>query len=124
MVINLHMVLFLAIAAISVAGIAYWAIITVAVISDAIYSPNYSITQTISSKKSNWCTTLVSGRPSDLFEPYDKGVALLNLGKYNESITYFDKALNIDPKYFYALYNKAVALNKLGKYNESMSTRK
>jgi len=28
----------------------------------------------------------------------DKGIALLNSGKYNESIVYFDKALTINPK--------------------------
>jgi tetratricopeptide (TPR) repeat protein len=42
-----------------------------------------------------------------------KGLALNNLGKYNEAIEYYDKALQIDPKHADALYNKGLALNKL-----------
>ena len=49
-----------------------------------------------------------------------KDVALLNLGQYNESIGYFDKALGIDPVNGLALYNKGLALFNLGKYNESI----
>jgi tetratricopeptide (TPR) repeat protein len=36
----------------------------------------------------------------------NKGMSLYNLGKFNESITYFDKALAIDPKNVAALDNK------------------
>ncbi|MGB7637922.1 MAG: tetratricopeptide repeat protein [Nitrososphaeraceae archaeon] len=38
---------------------------------------------------------------------------LYDLGKYNEAIECFDKALKINPKYANALYNKALALGKL-----------
>jgi tetratricopeptide (TPR) repeat protein len=64
----------------------------------------------------------VGTKPSnDFLMPYNKGAALLNLGKYNESIAYFDKALAINPKYIVSLYNKGAALNKLEKYNESIA---
>ena len=40
---------------------------------------------------------------------YNKGIALDNLGKYQEAITYYDKVLAINPNYVDALNNKAVA---------------
>ena len=51
----------------------------------------------------------------------DKGAALLNSGKYNESIAYFDKALTINPNDVTVLANKGIALLGLGKSNESIA---
>ena len=51
----------------------------------------------------------------------DKGTALLNSGKYNESIAYFDKALTINPNDVMALNSKGLALYRLGEYNGSIS---
>jgi tetratricopeptide (TPR) repeat protein len=48
------------------------------------------------------------------------GSSLAKLGKYNESIVFFDKALAINPNNTAALNNKGLALAKLGKYNESI----
>ena len=45
-----------------------------------------------------------------------KGVALNSLGKYNESIVYFDKVLTIDPKNSLALNEKGNAFGGLGNY--------
>ena len=45
-----------------------------------------------------------------------KGVSLNGLGKYNESIVYFDKALAIDPKNVLALNEKGNAFGGLGNY--------
>jgi hypothetical protein len=50
----------------------------------------------------------------------NNGSALAKLGKYNESIVFFDKALAINPNNTAALNNKGLALAKLGKYNESI----
>ena len=50
----------------------------------------------------------------------NKGISLDNLGKYNEAIEYYDKALEIDPENAEALNNKGVALDDLGKYNEAI----
>src|SRR5215469_1943952 len=55
------------------------------------------------------------------FTSYKTGIALLNSGKYNQSLAYFDKALAINPKDFFALYNKGSALLNLGKYNQSLA---
>jgi tetratricopeptide (TPR) repeat protein len=49
-----------------------------------------------------------------------KGVALKNLGKHNEAIECYDKAIKIDPNYALAWNNKDLALYNLGKYNESI----
>ena len=40
----------------------------------------------------------------------NKGMSLYNSGRFNESITYFDKALVIDPKNVVTLDNKGLAL--------------
>ena len=64
----------------------------------------------------------VGAKPSNVILTLNKkGLALLNLGKYNESIAYFDKALAINPKNFETLVNKGGALFNLGKYNESIA---
>ncbi len=51
----------------------------------------------------------------------NKGIALLSLGKSNESIAYFDKALTINPNDVMALNSKGLALYRLGEYNGSIS---
>ncbi|MGB6593185.1 MAG: tetratricopeptide repeat protein, partial [Candidatus Nitrosopolaris sp.] len=51
----------------------------------------------------------------------NKGIALLGLGKYNQSIAYFDKALTINPNDVMALNSKGLALYRLGEYNGSIS---
>jgi heparosan-N-sulfate-glucuronate 5-epimerase len=50
----------------------------------------------------------------------NNGSSLAKLGKYNESIVFFDKALAINPNNTAALNNKGLALAKLGKYNQSI----
>ena len=51
----------------------------------------------------------------------NKGMSLNSIGKFNESITYFDKALAIDPKNITALTQKANAFGGLGKYHEAIT---
>jgi len=50
----------------------------------------------------------------------NKGVELDKLGKHEEAITAFDKAITIDPNYALAWYNKGLALDHLGKYAEAV----
>jgi len=59
--------------------------------------------------------------PKDVDALDAKGMALIELGKYNEAIVIFDKALKIDPNYVPVLYDKAFSLAQLGKYNEAIS---
>jgi tetratricopeptide (TPR) repeat protein len=47
---------------------------------------------------------------------YNKGTALGELGKYEEAIECYGKALKIDPNHADAWCNKGNALDKLGKY--------
>jgi len=46
----------------------------------------------------------------------NKGITLQNLGKNEEAIRCYDKALEIDPKDVDAWYNKGLSLNNLGKH--------
>ncbi|MGH9912627.1 MAG: tetratricopeptide repeat protein, partial [Nitrososphaeraceae archaeon] len=50
-----------------------------------------------------------------------KGIALNSLGKYNESIVYFDKGLAIDPKNVLALNEKGNAFGGLGNYKQAIA---
>jgi tetratricopeptide (TPR) repeat protein len=53
-----------------------------------------------------------------------KGRSLLWLGKYDEAIKYFDKALEINPNDTKAWYNKSTALFNLGKYEEAINANR
>jgi serine/threonine protein kinase len=50
-----------------------------------------------------------------------KGNSLHDLGKYEEGITCFDKALEINPEDAKAWINKGVSLHDLGKYEEAIT---
>ena len=47
------------------------------------------------------------------------GATLLEQGKYDEALTYFDKAISIDPRYMNCYYGKACALKGIGKEKEA-----
>jgi len=50
----------------------------------------------------------------------NKGLALGNLGKYDEEIKCYDAAIKINPNLADAWYNKGIALGNLGKYDEEI----
>ena len=50
----------------------------------------------------------------------NKGNALLEAGKYEEAITFYDEVLEIQPKDIVALYNKAVSLSFLGNFSDAI----
>jgi tetratricopeptide (TPR) repeat protein len=60
-------------------------------------------------------------KPASAIDLVKKGIALGHLGKYNEAISLYDKALVIKPNNTAALTNKGVALYHLGRYNEAIS---
>lgn len=49
-----------------------------------------------------------------------KGFDLYNLGKYEEAISYFDKAIALNPRDALAWVNKGTALGNLGKFQEAV----
>ena len=51
---------------------------------------------------------------------YGKGWVLAKQGKYNESITAYDKLFIVDPDYFRAHYDKAWVLAQQGNYDEAV----
>ena len=58
---------------------------------------------------------------NDVYALTNEGFALRELGRYDEAINWFDKALEVDSKDVYALTNKGVALDKLGKKMEAFT---
>ncbi len=59
------------------------------------------------------------GKLTDADAGYNKGIALYKLGKYQEAITSYDKAIEIDPNYAKAWHNKGLALKKQGNHIEA-----
>ena len=51
----------------------------------------------------------------------DKGDTLTDLGNYEDAITYYDKALAIDPNNATFLDDKGYSLSKLGKYTDAIT---
>lgn len=51
----------------------------------------------------------------------DKGVDYARLGKLEDALIFYDKAIKLDSRNFRAWSNKASALEKLGKFNEAIS---
>jgi len=49
------------------------------------------------------------------------GITLTKLGKYEEAVASFDKALEINPNNLKTLSNKGVALARLGKHEEAVA---
>jgi len=54
------------------------------------------------------------------YEFQGQGFALANLGRYEEAIKFYDKALEINPEGTYTLIYKGEALNYLGKHREAI----
>jgi tetratricopeptide (TPR) repeat protein len=51
---------------------------------------------------------------------YNKGVALYDLGKINEAVQAYNRAIQLDPRYVAAWNNKGNALSDQGKYGEAI----
>ncbi len=49
----------------------------------------------------------------------NKGIALRNLGKYDEAIECYDRAIKIEPNYADAWNNKGVSLRKIGQQKDA-----
>ena len=49
----------------------------------------------------------------------DKGLALDNLGRYEEAIKCYDKVIEIEPNHAYAWYYKSLALDQFGENDEA-----
>ncbi|MDI6719563.1 MAG: tetratricopeptide repeat protein [Methanomicrobiales archaeon] len=63
----------------------------------------------------------VAPPPDDAVTNTSRGVALANMGRYQEAIEHFDRAIAADPGYVDAWRNKALALNYLGRYQDAIA---
>jgi Flp pilus assembly protein TadD len=50
------------------------------------------------------------------------GIVLGDLGRYEQAIASFDKAVKIKPDDHSAWYNKGIALEKLGRYEQAIAS--
>lgn len=57
-------------------------------------------------------TKLLAADPSDAFVLYGLAVEHAKLGRVDESVSWFDRCLAIDPNYLYAYYHKAKVLSE------------
>ena len=48
-----------------------------------------------------------------------RGIALYNIGEYEDAIVIFNEVILIYPEHFAVLYNKGLCLKKLGETNQS-----
>jgi tetratricopeptide (TPR) repeat protein len=53
---------------------------------------------------------------------FDRGNELYGLGRYEEAIASYDRAVEINPDYYEAWYNRGIALANLGRYEEAISS--
>ena len=58
--------------------------------------------------------------PDNVYTLIEKGIALDNLGRYEEAIGYYSRVLAIEPDNFGALNNIGWALDRLGRYEEAI----
>ncbi|HSF50891.1 MAG TPA: tetratricopeptide repeat protein [Nitrososphaeraceae archaeon] len=85
--------------------------ITILIVSISILSSSITIVNQIASAQTN--TNNVTS--DEAIELNEKGVALGSLGKYDEAIVLYDKALAIEPNNALALNDKNLALDALNK---------
>ncbi len=59
--------------------------------------------------------------PADVAGWYNEGCALATLGRHEEAVDCYDKALRIDPREAAAWFNKGVSLSALGRHEEAIA---
>ncbi len=62
--------------------------------------------------------------PNHFVAWYNKGFALLNLGKHKETIACYNKVLEIEPQNAVAWHNKGESFKALGMYKEAIEAFK
>ena len=95
-------------------------IITTAFLSPHSPSPeDFDPAPTIDPENAN-PEIVTSDSPSpEAIEFFNKGNTLYDMGKYEEAVQAYDKAIEIDPEYAEAWVCKGYALNNIGKYQEA-----
>jgi tetratricopeptide (TPR) repeat protein len=63
------------------------------------------------------CLVALASATSESVDWYQKGPALAQLGKYDEALLTFDKAIEINLQFFEAWYNKGFSLDSLNRYD-------
>ncbi len=58
--------------------------------------------------------------PTQSDELTDKGIEEFAAGRYESALSYFEEALKVDPRHFYAINNKGMVLYSLRKYSEAI----
>ena len=61
------------------------------------------------------------GAELDAAQWSNKGMSLNNLGRHQDALACYDRAIEINPRYAEAWYNKGVELGNLGRYPEALA---
>jgi tetratricopeptide (TPR) repeat protein len=72
------------------------------------------------SSTSQFLQEISKDEPRSAGEWNDEGTNLLSMGRYSESLDYFNKSIELDAKEPIFWYNKGASLGFLGRYNESL----
>jgi serine/threonine protein kinase len=81
----------------------------------------YELKQLILRKIKEKNTVLLTPKESEAQKWHKKGISLANRGRYQQALSYYDKALEIDQTYSIAWYNKGFALSNLSRHQEAIA---
>ena len=62
----------------------------------------------------------IESKPENISTLYNKGNALYKLGRNEEAIKYYDRALEFDPENIFVLIRKGETINRLGEHEEAL----
>ncbi|MDJ0582182.1 tetratricopeptide repeat protein [Crocosphaera sp.] len=68
------------------------------------------------------CQIAVNFKPDKDEAWYNRGVALFNLGRFNDAIASFDKALEFKPDKYEAWNYRGIVLGKLGRFDDAIAS--
>jgi len=67
-------------------------------------------------------TELSFSKDPEAIRQYNAGIKYLNIEEYGVALTYFDKAVSIDPKFVFAIDNLAICYRRTGEFDKALAT--
>jgi tetratricopeptide (TPR) repeat protein len=94
-----------------------WAILVLMVLTNTVLT--YERNKVWKSQYTLWadCLKKSPNKPRPLSS---YGAALADVGNASEALTYYDKAIKVNPRFYAAYYNRGIAHDNLGNYNQAI----